>query len=132
MSYPAGKRSIIPINGSGGAFVSVTATAGARRLVIQECAPENPPDGSNYDGTNFNPQGLNYTRPDDAFTQVFPLLPDDQLVFDNPVAQGHGAGALQGGPAQQDPAGRTIAATIYCKMKSATATATQVLLIEYA
>lgn len=130
-TYAAGKRTIYLINASGGALVSIVATAGSRRVVIQECPPENPPAASTWNNANFNPQGLNYTMPDDAFVQQFPVLPGDQLVFDNPIAQGRGAGSLQGGPAQTDPAGRTIAARIYCKLVSALA-ATQVEVIEYA
>lgn len=130
-TFAAGKRTIYPINASGGALVSIAATAGSRKVVIAECPPENPPDAATWNNANFNAQGLNYTMPDDGFVQQFPVLPGDQLVFDNPVAQGRGSGSLQGGPAQTDPAGRTIAARIYCKLVSANL-ATQVLVIEYA
>jgi len=127
-----GQRRIVPINGSGGAAVTISATCSSRKVVIQECAPENPPDGSSFTGGNFNPQGINYTLPNsNAPAQVYPLLPADQLVFDNPWAQGHCAGVLQGVAAQTNPGGQTIPATIYCTMISATATATQVLVIEY-
>lgn len=131
-TFAGGKRTIYQINASGGALVSIVATAGSRKVVIQECPPEDPPGASTYNGANFAPQGSQYTLPDDGFVQIFPLLPDDQLVFENHIAQGRGAGSFQGGPAQTDPGGRTIPARIYCKLISATATATQVLVIEYA
>lgn len=120
------QRRVININAAGGALVLVAATAGSRKVVIQEC----PPAAGVWNGANWNAQGLNYTLPDDAFVTIYPLLPDDPLVFDNPIAQGAGGGSLQGGPAQSDPAGRTIAARVYCKLVSA-ALATQVLVIEY-
>lgn len=131
-TFSSGKRTIYPVNGSGGAYVPIPCTASSRKVVIQECPPENPPDGSNWNGANFAPQGLNFTRPDDGFVQVFPLLPDDPLILEHPLAAGKAGGSLQGTPQQQDPAGRTIPATIYCKLISATATATQVEVIEYA
>lgn len=124
------KRTIYNINAAGGALVSIPSTAGSRKVVIVECPPENPPAASSWNGANFAPQGLNYTVPDDNFVQVFPILPADSLVFESPLAQGIGAGALQGGPAQTDPAGRTIAARVYCKLVSA-ALATQVLVLEH-
>ena len=97
-----------------------------------EVPPEDPPDGSNWNGANFAPEGLNYTLPQSNNpTQVYPLLPGDPLIFDNTRAEGRGAGVLQGVGPQQDPGGRTIPATTYCTLISATVTATQVLVIEY-
>jgi hypothetical protein len=127
-TFSGGKRTIYAVNGSGGAAVQIPATAGSRKVTIQECAP----GGGSFTGGNYAPQGLNYTRPDDNFTAVFPLLPSATLVLQNTTAQGIGAGAFQGGPAQTDPAGRSIAARIHCTLISATATATQVLVIEEA
>lgn len=127
MTYQGGKRTIYAINASGGALVSIPSTAGSRKVIIVECAP----GADSFTGGNFNPTGLNYSLPNDGFVAVFPLLPAAELVLDNPLAQGMGGGQFQGGPAQQDPAGRTIAAAIYAKLVSATATTTQVLCIEY-
>jgi hypothetical protein len=127
-TFSAGKRTIYAVNGSAGAAVQIPATASARKVTIVECAP----GGGSFSGGNFAPQGLNYTRPDDGFVQVFPLLPDQTLTLEHPVPQGMGSGPLQGHCAQTDPAGRTIAATIYCTLISATTTASQVLVIEYA
>jgi len=127
-TFSAGKRTIYAINGSGGALVSIPATAGSRRVEIVECAP----GGGLYTGGNFAPQGLNYTRPDDGFVTILPLLPAATLVLDDVRATGKGAGVFQGGPAQTDPAGNTVAARIHCKLISATATSTQVLVIEFA
>lgn len=121
------KRTTYAVNAAGGALVSVLGTAGARKVVIMEI----PPDGGNYNGANFAAQGLNFTLPDDGFVHIFPLTPGDQIILGDIVAEGRGAGSLQGGPAQQDPAGRTVPARIHAKLISATATATMVEVLEY-
>lgn len=122
------KRTIYAINAAGGAVVAIPATASTRKVVIREC----PPGAGGFNDQNFAPQGINYQLPNDGFVTVYPLLPADSLEFGNLIAEGKGAGPLQGYAAQQDPGGRTIPAFIYCKMISATATATQVLVLEYA
>jgi hypothetical protein len=122
------KRTIYAINAAGGAIVAIPATAASRKVVITEC----PPGGGTFNDANFAPQGLNYQLPNDGFVTIYPLLPADSLVLGNLIAEGKGAGPLQGYPAQQDPGGRTIPAFIYAKIISATATATQVMVLEYA
>lgn len=126
MAGASSKTTIYAVNGSGGAYVAIPSTAGSRRVTIVEC----PPAGGSFNDTNFAPQGLNYKLPRDGFVQVYPNLPGQAIVLGDSIAWGKGAGALLGGPAQTDPGGRTIPATTYIELISATVTGTQVAVTE--
>jgi hypothetical protein len=118
------KRTVIAINGSGGAFVNIPATCFARYVEITEC----PPTGGAFTGGNYAPQGINFTSPDDGFVAVDGLVAGDVLPLgskDQPRDRAVGT------PGWTDPAGAVIAPTIYAKMRSATVTGTQVEVREY-
>lgn len=119
------KETIIAVNGSGGAFVPINSTKFARYVEIAECAP----GGGSFTGANFAPQGINYEKPDDNFAQQYPLLPGETFPDgDNNWKRDKAAGLPAG---MTDPAGQSIPAVTYCKMRSATVTATQVRLREW-
>lgn len=121
------RRTLININGSGGAQVEIDVhTNGAQYAEISEC----PPAG--FAGTPFAPQGLNYTLPDDGYTQIYSALPADTIVFGNKDAMGKaGQGRGLGFTARPSPGQPNIPATPLCKLISATVTGTQVLLTEW-
>jgi len=121
------KKRIITINGSGGAVVAISASKFARYIEIQEC----PPGGgaaATFTGGNFAAQGMNYQQPDDGFTNWLGLAPGAVLALgDNNWRRDVGFGV----PVRTDPAGNSIAATIYGKFISATVTGTQVEVREF-
>lgn len=122
------KRTVIAINGSGGAFVLVTPTSMARYCEIVECAP----NGGTFNGANYLPQGLNYTNGDDGYVAEFGLLPGAILqIGDLSYRRDRAIGIPSG---MKDPAGQSISAPVNSsyKLRSATATATQILLSEWA
>jgi len=129
MSRP--KRTIYPVNGSGGDYVSIPLTVnGAKYVEIVEC----PPTGGNFTGGNYAPQGINYELPDDSYTAVYGLNPGSTLSFGESDAisnPGHGPGlGFTQRPDVGNP-GVNIPGTTYCKVRSATVTATQVECREY-
>lgn len=118
---PDVKEKMVAVNGSGGAYVSITADWACRGLEVVEA-----PDPATYDGTNFNAQGLTYQLPTDAFATTLAVEPGEPINRGNRIAEGNGFGPLLGGPAQNTPGGQVIAATVLLKVRSATATGTQV------
>lgn len=118
------KVRVVAINGSAGAQVLIAASSFCRYVEIVEC----PPNGGSFTGSNFAPQGLNYQRPDDAYTATFGLLPADTLTFgDKQFARDRAVGV----PPMTDPAGTSNPGTPFIKVKSATVTATQVQINEW-
>lgn len=117
------KRTVIALNASGGAYVSIPCSRFARYVEISEC----PPDGGSFTGGNYAPQGTNFTLPDDGFVHVNALLPGDVM----PIGDRNFPRDRGGQPGWTDPTGAAVGATIYCKMKSATITATQVQVLEW-
>lgn len=115
------KRRVVAVNGSAGAFISISPTLPfCRKMEIVECPP------STWDGTNFSPQGLNYQLADDNFATTIPQLPGDTIRLGDDVAQGTGLGRALGGVAYTDPSGTAVTTNVLIKLKSSTVTATQV------
>ena len=117
------KRTIVALNGSAGAFVTISASKFARYVEIAEC----PADGGAFTGT-FTAQGLNYELPDDNFATQHPLaagaifqLGQKELPSEKAIGQ----------PGWTTPDNQAVPATIYMKAKSATVTATQVEVREW-
>lgn len=122
------KRRVVAINGSAGAFVSISPTLPfCRKMEIVEC----PPGSGTWDGTNFNPMGLNYQLADDNFLTTIAQLPGDTLRFGDDVAQGAGRGRPLGAVAYTDPSGQSVTTNVIVKLRSATVTATQVEVREW-
>jgi hypothetical protein len=127
MSEP--KRTIYAINASGGARVSIPLTVnGCPYVEIVEC----PPDKDNYTGSNFAPQGLIMTLPDDSFTDQIGVNPAAIISFGNSNAMGRpGGGKGLGFQSRPSPGAANISGTTYCNLVSATAVATQVQVSEW-
>lgn len=117
------KRRVIAVNGSGGAFVTISASKFARYIEIAEC----PADGGAFTGT-FTAQGLNYQLPDDNFATTHPLAAGATFVLgqkEDPSQKCFGQ------PGWTTPDNQTVPATVYMKVKSATVTATNVEVREW-
>ena len=115
------KTSLYNINSSAGAFTNITSTIPARRVEIRE-------------DESVTPQGLQYQKPDDNFTNTYvcgtPAGPDQpQIVLGNIVAHQGRYGSLLGLPAQ-NTGGASIPATIYAKIRSKSS-ATVVRVVEF-
>lgn len=121
------RRTIIAVPANNGVPLEIDVhTNGAHYAEISEC----PPAG--FAATPFAPQGLNYTLPDDGYTQIYPVLPADVIPFGNKDAMGSpGRGRGLGFTARPSPGQPNIPATPLCKVISATATATQIQLLEW-
>ena len=115
---------IVPINGSGGAAVKISASKFAKYVEIQECPPKNFDNNTHP----FAPQGLLYQKPDDNFVASYPLLPGEVLPLGDNTYRSHVGFA---NPDMKDPANNDIPATVYIQVLSATATATQVRVREW-
>jgi hypothetical protein len=118
------RTTLYNINGSAGAFVSIPATQITRRVEIIE-------DGSANAGVA---QGLQYQFDDGQtppYTTVYAITgPEEPLILGDPVPQGKGYGPVIGKPAQNS-GGYAEAATVLCKLKSLSATATVVRVTEF-
>lgn len=115
---------LINVNGSGGAYVAVSATMPTRRVEIIE-------DGSANGGTG---QGLAYQFDDGSttpFVTVYTIEPQTEpIVLGEIVANLGGFGRIVGrGP--DASGGYTLAATLLINLKSATTTATVVRVTEF-
>ena len=125
------KRRIIAINANNGAFVSIRISVnGCHYVEISEV----PPDAGAFASSPYAPEGLNVTFPDDNFTLEFAYGPGDTITFGNKDAMGHpGQGRGLGFAARVDNLNNftTIPATVLCKLLSATATGTQVMVSEW-
>lgn len=118
------KVTVIALNGNQGLFVNIPCSRWSRYVEINEC----PPDKSTYVGDNYAPQGVNYSLPDDNFTEVFGLIAGNMLIRgsrDNPRDR------AIGNPGWTDAFGQAAGGTIYCKMRSATVAVTQVEVREW-
>jgi|SRR5581483_7696476 len=118
------KRTVVAINGNAGAFVTISASRFARYVEIAEC----PPNGGAFTGGNYAPQGINYQIPDDNFQAQFALVPGDTFAIGE---KDFPRDRAVGQPGWTDPDGKNVPATVYCKMKSATVTATEVEVREW-
>lgn len=125
---PQPKITHYSINGSGGAYVSIPATLWCTRFEILE------DDAATR-------QGLTIELPDDNFVQVCSVAATAQPFSrgESPdMASGRRTGVLLGKPQQSNPNGSvqagvsaTIAATTLAKVRSLTATATNVVVREW-
>ena len=115
---------LISLNGSGGAFVAVSATQVTRRVEIIE-------DGSANGGTG---QGIAYQFDDGSttpFTTVYTMEPQSEpIVLGTPVPQGAGFGAVVGTP-PDNSGGYAIAATLLINLRSASTNTTIVRVTEF-
>ena len=115
---------LISLNGSGGAFVPVSATTVSRRVEVIE-------DGSANGGTG---QGLGYQFNDGSatpFTTVYTIEPaQEPIVLGTPVAFGAGFGLVVGTPADNS-GGYALAATLLINLRSASTSSTIVRVTEY-
>lgn len=118
------RTTLYNINGSGGAFVSIPATMITRRAEIIEDASANAGVA----------QGLAYQIDDSQippYTTIYQLTAGEEpLILGEPIPQGKGFGSVIGKPAQNS-GGFTEAATVLCKLRSLTATATIVRVTEF-
>lgn len=115
---------LITLNGSGGAFVAVSATQVTRRVEVIE-------DGSANGGTG---QGLAYQFNDGSatpFTTVYTIEPQSEpIVLGTPVSQNDGFGLVIGIPADNS-GGYQLAATLLINLQSASANTTVVRVTEF-
>jgi hypothetical protein len=110
------KRREVAINGSGGAFVDISATIPCRYVTIQEIVGK--------------AEGLDYKTNEagDNFATTHQLTPQDVLELGNKVAIQGGRGSVIGWPAD-NPRGR--AADVITKARSSSVNATTVIINEY-
>ena len=104
----------IAVNGSAGAFVSLSSTQTARRIEITE------------DPNNGAAQGLQYQLGSEGFAKTHTLKSGSTVILGDTVAMGNGKGPIVGMVAQAGG----IAATVYAKVLSATVTPTKVMTTE--
>lgn len=123
MSNP--QRTVIDINGSGGAFVLLSASLGSWGYVeVAEC----PPGGSgNYAGGDYAAQGLEYQLASENYANTYPAVPGEIISIGDAFRKNRSIG--MGGFTL--PGGEVRPGTPYMKVRSATATATQVLVKEW-
>lgn len=132
---------LIDINGDAGAFVSILATGPTRAWRIQESIIKQA------DGSSVTPQGFTIQIPNDGtaapgFNTTFarPAAsetnePGEFPFFENwnRISEHGPTGEVMGGPGNATPGsgiGVTVA-TVLCKIRSLTATATTIEIVEY-
>jgi hypothetical protein len=117
---PAGaKATIYNLNGSAGAFTDIPCTRWCRRMEIIE------------DDSNAANQGLDAKFSDDNYVQSFRFSFGVQpITVGDPIPQGNAKGHMIGGPANNSGGGSKTA-DVPVKLRSATATATVVRVVEY-
>jgi hypothetical protein len=115
---------LITLNGSGGAFVAVSATQVTRRVEIIE-------DGSANSGVG---QGIAYQFNDGSttpFTTIYTIEPQSEpIILSSPVAEGSGYAPVIGTPADKS-GGYSLAATLLINLRSASASSTAVRVTEF-
>jgi hypothetical protein len=116
------RTSLYNINNNAGAFTSIPSTIPARRVEIRE-------------DESVTPQGLQYQKPDDNFTNTYqcgvPAGPDQpQIVLGNVIAHQGRYGALLGLPAQST-GGASIPATVYAKVRAAGVSTSRIRVVEF-
>lgn len=130
-SYP--KQTVYTGIGEAGAdasFTDIPCTINCRRMEIVEV----PPPNAGNQG-NFLPQGLQYQLYDSSLKQWGPTvqaLPGEQVVVGDQVAEWRGRGPIVGWRQQSDHFGNVRPADTPIRIMSGTATATQILVNEYA
>ena len=111
----------VSVNGSAGAYVNITAKIPCRYMIVQESA-------------DVTAQGLTYQTNEagDNFATTHQASPGAQISLGNPQGlYGNTKGALLGLPAQSDPAGNSIPATVLMKVRSVTATTSKVIVEQF-
>ena len=115
---------LISLNGSGGAFVAVSATQVTRRVEVIE-------DGSANSGAG---QGLAYQFNDGStppFTTTYTIEPQQEpIVLGTFIPAGAGYSLILGTPPDKS-GGYTIAATLLINLRSASANTTIVRVTEF-
>lgn len=114
-------RRLIALNGSGGAFIVISASIFAGYVEIVE-VPAEP-----YSGGAFTGEGTNYQRADENYANTYPLVPGGILQIGDAILKNRSVGVP--GFTQSDGTARP--ATPYFKMKSASANATNVQITEW-
>lgn len=114
---------LIDVNGSAGAYVSISATLPCIYVEIRE----------DEAGTA---QGLTYQLPGDAFATTYtvgtPSTPDAPQIKLGQVSAPHRQGPVLGWPEQNiGGSGEVRAATVLIKVRSKTGTATKVRVTEF-
>lgn len=128
MTFPYVERFIAVSANNNPPAISIAASINCRRMVIEE-SPD-PSSVANY--ANWAPQGLIYTSLFDNFSAKHATIPTEPIILSNPVAEGQGQSSWVGTKGWTDPAGNTVAATTLVKLLSATNTATNVRVREWA
>lgn len=120
------RRRVVALEANSGAYTVIAPTGPCRYMEIRECPPTDYLPGTN----DFTPQGTTYQRADEAYANTYGLLPGDTLSLGD--RSWHRDQAI-GIPTITDPAGQTVPQSTRgtVKMKSATATATQVEVDEW-
>jgi hypothetical protein len=115
---------LINLNGSGGAFVAVSATQVTRRVEILE-------DGGANAGVG---QGLQYQFNDGSatpFSTTYTIEPQTEPIkLGTPIPWGEGYGLVIGTPADSS-GGYSLAATLLINLKSASTNPTVVRVTEF-
>lgn len=117
------KKRIIALNGSAGAYTLIACSKFCRYVEIQECAP-----AIGLTGSDFSPEGVNYTLPDDGFVSIMSVLPGAVLALGD---QSWHRAQLFGVPPITYADGSTVAGTPIGKFISAQSGTTQVEVREW-
>jgi hypothetical protein len=121
---------LIAINGSGGAYVTVSATMVTRRVEILEDYSANAGVGQGLAYQFDDGSGSVPNTPNTAHT--YTIGPQTEpIILGEPIPQGAGYGRVIGTPPDAS-GGYTIPATPLINLRSASATATTVRVTEFA
>lgn len=129
------KTRLISVNGSGGAFVTVSATCVTRRVEVIEDASANAgvAQGLSYQIDDGN--GTTPNVPNTAATYtVIPTATEpntEPIILGESIPQGAGYGRVVGTPTDNS-GGYSIPATPLANIRSASATATVIRVTEFA
>ena len=116
-------RRVIAINGSGGAYVLISASQGSFGYVeLTEC-----PAVATYAGGVFVGEGLTYQRADENYANTYDLPPGGILQIGDAIQKNQAVGISS----MTMPDGQARPATPYWKVRSASANATNVQTSEY-
>lgn len=119
---PNPKPTVVDINGSGGAFVLLSASPGSWGYVeVSECPPVA------YTGGDYAAQGLEYQLASENYATTYPAVPGEIV----PIGDSFHKNEQVGLGGFRFPGGEVRTGTPYMKVRSATATATHVLVKEW-
>lgn len=124
------KTRLISLNGSAGAFVTVSATSVTRRVEIIEDGSANAGVGQGLIYQFDDGNGTTPNTPNTAVTyQIEPQT--EPIILGEPIPQGAGYGRVVGTPADNS-GGYSIPATPLINLKSASTSTTIVRVSEFA